>query len=426
MIYTLGFLRRSAYSLACLLTCLLGFATSAQAQDVQRIAAVVNEEVISIFDVQQRMQILIASSGLPNTRETQRRIGPQVLRGLIDEALQQQEANRLNIRVTDRDLQDAINQVERNNNMPPGGFKPFLQRQGISVEAAEQQIRVNIAWQKLLARTVIPSIEIGDEAIDDVIARIEANRGVTEFRVGEILLPVDNPTDAPDIRALADRLVQQLRGGADFQAVAQQFSKSATAATGGDIGWVLPGELEGPINTALTGMDVGQISEPLEVSDGIAIITLIEQRTNAPPDEGDRVVRLRQLLLLLDEDAPQSEVDAQLERANDIAANVSGCPAFATAAEDAGTPQPDNPAEFRLNDLNADLRQLASTVPVGQASEPIRQPSGIQVVMVCDRQDNAGPDRDEIRETLLRERVGMLSRRYLRDLRRAAFVDLRV
>jgi peptidyl-prolyl cis-trans isomerase SurA len=138
------------------------------------------------------------------------------------------------------------------------------------------------------------------------------------------------------------------------------------------------------------------------------------------------VVRLRQLLLLLGEDAPQSEVDAQLARARDIAANVNGCPAFAVAAEEAGTPQPDNPAEFRLNDLNAELRQLAASVPVGQASEPIRQPSGVQVVMVCDRQDNAGPDRDEIRETLLRERVGMLSRRYLRDLRRAAFVDLRV
>ncbi len=292
MTHTLGLLKRCTPLLAFVLT----FSATAQAQDVQRIAAVVNEEVISIFDVQQRMQILIASSGLPNTRETQRRIGPQVLRGLIDEALQQQEANRLNIRVTDRDLQDAVGRVEQNNNIPPGGFESFLQRQGISVEAAKQQIRVNIAWQKLLSRTVIPTIEIGEEAIDDVIARIEANRGVTEFRVGEILLPVDNPADASDIRTLAEQLVQQLRGGADFRAVAQQFSKSASAATGGDIGWVLPGELEGPINTALTGMEAGQISEPLDVSDGIAIITLIEQRTNAPPDEGDRVVRLRQLL----------------------------------------------------------------------------------------------------------------------------------
>ena len=419
---TFGILRFSAL----LLTCTLGIPDTAQAQDVQRIAAVVNEQVISIFDVQQRMQILISSSGLPDTRETQRRVGPQVLRILIDEALQKQEIDRLNIRVSQHDIDDAVARVEQTNNMPTGTFETFLQRQGISADAAIEQIRNNIAWQKLLARTVIPMIEIGDEAIDDVIARIETNRGVTEFRVGEILLPVGNPADTAEIQALAERLVQQLRSGADFRAVAQQFSKSATAATGGDIGWVLPGELEPAINTALSGLGTGDVSDPLAVSDGIAIITLIDQRTNAPPDEGERVIWLRQLLLLVDEGAPQSEVDAQLAKAQDVSSSVSGCPAFATAAEEAGTPQPENPAEFRLKDLNSQLRSEASTLPVGQASEPLRQPAGIQVLMVCDRQDTAGPNRDEIRETLLRERVGMLSRRYLRDLRRAAFVDLRV
>jgi peptidyl-prolyl cis-trans isomerase SurA len=399
---------------------------TAKAQDVQRIAAVVNEQVISIFDVQQRMQILIASSGLPNTRETQQRIGPQVLRGLIDEALQKQEADRLNIKVTERDMKEAVARVEQSNNIPPGGFERFLQNQRIAPEAARAQIQSNIAWQKLLARTVIPTIEIGDEAIDDVVTRVESNRGVTEFRVGEILLPVDNPADAGDIRSLAERLVQQIRGGADFRAVAQQFSKSATAAIGGDIGWVLPGELEPAINTTLVSLKPGEVSEPLDVSDGIAIISLVGQRTNAPPDEGERTVQLRQLLLLVEEDAPQSEVDVQLQKARAIASSVNGCVEFAAAAEENGTPQPDKPAEFKLNDLNAQLRGVASRIPVGQASEPLRQLAGVQVLMVCERQDTSGPNRDEIRQTLLRERVDMLSRRYLRDLRRAAFVDLRV
>ncbi len=399
---------------------------TAKAQDVQRIAAVVNEQVISIFDVQQRMQILIASSGLPNTRETQQRIGPQVLRGLIDEALQKQEADRLNIKVTERDMKEAVARVEQSNSIPPGGFERFLQNQRIAPEAARAQIQSNIAWQKLLARTVIPTIEIGDEAIDDVVTRVESNRGVTEFRVGEILLPVDNPADAGDIRSLAERLVQQIRGGADFRAVAQQFSKSATAAIGGDIGWVLPGELEPAINTTLVSLKPGEVSEPLDVSDGIAIISLVGQRTNAPPDEGERTVQLRQLLLLVEEDAPQSEVDVQLQKARAIASSVNGCVEFAAAAEENGTPQPDKPAEFKLNDLNAQLRGVASRIPVGQASEPLRQLAGVQVLMVCERQDTSGPNRDEIRQTLLRERVDMLSRRYLRDLRRAAFVDLRV
>lgn len=396
------------------------------AQDVQRIAAVVNEEVISVFDVQQRMRLLIASSGLPDTPETQRRIGPQVLRSLIDEALQKQEAERLNIRVTETDMAEAITRVEQSNNIPPGAFEPFLQRQGISPQSALDQIRTNIAWQKLLSRTVVPTIEIGEDKIDDVVKRIEDNRGVTEFRVGEILLPVDNPADTGDIRNLAERLVQQIRDGADFRAVAQQFSKTATAAIGGDVGWILPGELDPAIDTVITQLKVGEVSDPLNVPDGIMIVRLSEQRTNSPPDEGERIVQLRQLLLLVEDGAPESAVNEQLEKAREIAASVNGCPAFAAAAEEAGTPQPDNPAQFRLNDLNAQLRAIASTIEVGKASEPLRQPSGIQVLMVCERQDNSGPDRDEIRQTLVRERIDMLSRRYLRDLRRAAFVDLRV
>lgn len=401
-------------------------AQPATAQDVQRIAAVVNEEVISIFDVQQRMQLLIASAGLPNNPETQRRIAPQVLRELIDEALQNQEAERLNIRITQREIDDAMSQIERANNLPAGGFEAFVERQGISATAALDQIRSNLSWQKLLARTVVPTIEIGDEEIDAVISRIEANAGVTEYRVGEILLPIDNPADAADIRTLAARLVEQLRDGADFRAVAQQFSKSATAATGGDIGWVQPGELDPAIDSVITALDRFEISEPIDVPEGIQIVILIDQRTNEPPDPDARELTLRQMLLQVGPDAPPGALDTHFQTAQAIASSVDGCDDFAAAAEEAGTPQPDAPARFQLKDLNPQLRSVAAQLTVGKASAPIRLPSGVQVLMVCERQENAGPSRDEVRRTIERDRIDMLSRRYIRDLRRAAFVDLRV
>jgi len=401
-------------------------AQPATAQDVQRIAAVVNEEVISIFDVQQRMQLLIASAGLPNNPETQRRIAPQVLRELIDEALQNQEAERLNIRITQREIDDAMAQIERANNLPAGGFEAFVERQGISAAAALDQIRSNLSWQKLLARTVVPTIEIGDEEIDAVISRIEANAGVTEYRVGEILLPIDNPADAADIRTLAARLVEQLRDGADFRAVAKQFSKSATAATGGDIGWIQPGELDPAIDSVITALDRFEISEPIDVPEGIQIVILIDQRTNEPPDPDARELTLRQMLLQVAPDAPPGALDAHLQTAQAIASSVDGCDDFAAAAEEAGTPQPDAPARFQLKDLNPQLRSVAAQLAIGKASAPIRLSSSVQVLMVCERQENAGPSRDEVRRTIERERIDMLSRRYIRDLRRAAFVDLRV
>jgi len=412
-------------AMVCLMATFLA-ATPAPAQDVQRIAAVVNEKVISIFDVQQRMRLLINSSGLENNAETQRRIAPQVLRELIDEALQNQEAERLNIRVTQDEIDDAMGQIESSNGLPAGGFEAFLTRQGISLESALSQVRSNLSWQKLLARTVVPTIEIGDEDIDAVIARIKSTAGVTEYRVGEILLPIDNPADAPEIRILAERLVKQLRNGADFRSVAQQFSKSATAATGGDIGWVQPGELDPAIDGVITNLERLEISDPLDVPEGIQIVILIDQRTNEPPDPNDRTVALRQMLLQVASDAPPGAIDAQMQTARAISSSVRGCEDFAAAATEAGTPQPAAAAKFKLKDLNAELRALAADLDIGQASAPIRVPSGVQVLMICERQEDIGPDRDVIRRTIERERVDMLSRRYLRDLRRSAFVDLRV
>jgi peptidyl-prolyl cis-trans isomerase SurA len=400
--------------------------SGAGAQDVQRIAAVVNEEVISVFDVQQRVRLLIVSSGLPNTPETVQRIAPQVLRGLIDEALQNQEARRLNISVSTGEIDDAIGRIERANGLPSGGFEGLLDQQQISREAAIEQIRSNILWQKLLSRTVIPQIEIGEEDIDSVVARIAASQGVTELRIAEILLPVDNPVDAPDIRALGLRLVEQIRSGADFSSVARQFSKSATAAAGGEIGWIRLGELGPAVDGVLKEIAPGQVSDPVVVPEGVQIVFLIEQRTNEPPDPGERNVTLRQMLLAVPDGAPQAEVDAQQQTARTIASTVRGCADFTKAAEEAGTPQPAQSASFKLNDLNPQLRQVAASLPIGQASAPIRNAAGFQVLMICDRQEELGPDREEIRRTLRRERADMLSRRYLRDLRRTAFVDLRV
>lgn len=419
--------RRALCALAIAAGLLSAVPAPAVAQDVQRIAAVVNDEIVSIYDVRERADLLIFSAGLPNNAETRQRIIPQVLRGLIDETLQKQEAERQNIRVTQGEMDAAIARIEQTNNIPAGAFDRYLQANGISVTEAYDQIRNNLAWQKLLARRVAPQVEIGEEEIDDVLQRIENSAGQTEYRVAEILLPVDNPSERPQVQEIANRLVEQLRSGADFAAVAQQFSKSASAATGGDIGWIQKGEMGGNLDNLLANLDRGDVADPIETPDGLLIVKLLEERRNTGAQAGaDASVKLRQLLLPLAEDAPQDEVEAQIARAREATASLDGCPAFAAAASELGTAQPDAPAEFRLADLNAELRPVATSTPVGEASEPMRRTAGIQVVMICERDEGSGPNRDQIRENLRRERMDMLSRRYLRDLRRAAFVDVRV
>ena len=396
------------------------------AQQVERIAAVVNDKVISVYDLRQRIELLILSAGLPNTVEQRQGMAPQVIRGLIDETLQTEEAGRLNIRVTTQDMDNAVGNIERSNNIPEGRFEEFIRSRGISSDAALAQIRAGIAWQKLISRRVVPTIDIGEEEIDSVIKSIRAGQGQTQYRVSEILLPVDDAAQRQAVLDLATRLVTQIRLGSDFGGIARQFSKSASAATGGDIGWIQEGELIDEANRALALLEVGKVSDPITTPDGYLILHTADRRKLKTPGEEDTGITLRQLVLPVPEGARDIDVQSQLSLAREVAANTTSCDDFAELAREMGTPQPAAPAEFRLGDLNDELRRVASDIAVGVASEPILSPTGVQIIMVCGRQEAGALPRDQIRDTLLRQRVDMLSRRYLRDLRRAAFVDLRV
>ncbi len=401
-------------------------AAPAAAQQVQRIAAVVNEEVISIFDVAERSRIVLLSSNLPDTPEQRQRIAPQVLRLLIDERLQLQEAQRLNVRVSEREMAGAVALVEENNNIPPGGLTEFALANGVTVDAVEDQIRASAIWQKLISRRVLPTVEIGTEEIDAVLERIAANRGQNEIRVAEIVLPIDNPTDEPQVRATAEQIVQQLRGGAAFAAIARQLSRSATAGRGGDIGWVQEGQLDPAINDVVANLNPGQISG-IAGADAYRIVLVVDRRQAAPPAEEELTIKLRQMLLDLPPEPTEADVAAQVSLAREISQAADSCPAFAELAQQAGVSQPPEPTSVRLGDLNDRLRAVVSELPIGVASEPAASNLGVQVIMVCERDDTANNSaREAIREDLTRQRVDMLSRRYLRDLQRAAFIDLRI
>lgn len=219
-----------------LLGSLMLAARPASAQQVQSIAAIVNDQVISGFDVEQRTKLVIVSSRLRDTPETRRRVRNQVLRNLIDEALQLQEAQRTGIRVSDQDVARAFATLEQQNRMPPGGLERFLASNGIARESLERQITTEISWARLIGRRINPTVTIGDDEIDETLARLQGNADAELSRVAEIFLPVDSPNEEAEVLAAASRLVQQLRGGANFGALARQFSRGATASSGGDIG----------------------------------------------------------------------------------------------------------------------------------------------------------------------------------------------
>lgn len=354
--------RAAAACLALLLApTLAGVATGiaarpALAQDALRIAAIVNDEVISVHDLAMRVALLLATTGQEPTPEAQQRAAPHVLRALIDEKLKMQEAKRLNVQVTREEINRALTQIAGQIGVSPDDLPRLLAARGVAISALMDQIEAEIAWVKAVTQSARAQREISDEEVDARIKRINEAAGRPEYRIAEIFLPVDDPENEGEIEALGRRIMTQLRQGISFPALARNYSEGASAATGGDLGWVRPEQLAPEIQAAVQELNPGEVLGPIRSLTGYHIVLLIDKRTTQP-----------------------------------IGVATGG---------DAG------------NDTRNDTGDERGG---GTGDE-----TGVQAAQ-------AAPDvRERVRQMLINERLEATSRRMLRDLRREAFVDLRL
>ncbi len=410
--------------------CLLTAAPDGRSQTVQRIAAIVNDEVISAYDLQTRLDLVLFSTRLADTPEVRQRIGAQVLRALIDERLQLQEAAKQNISVTDRDMQLAFENIEQQNNLPKGKLDDFLKQNGISKDSIVSQVKASVAWNKLLGRRIRPRVTIGEDEIDEVLEHIRSRQGQTEYLLGEIVLPVDSPDEETNVQRTAERIADQVSKGARFDAIARQFSQSATAAVGGDLGWVHEAELDPALRSVISGMSPGKITEPIKTVTGYRIVLLKEERKIAHAGTSEVTVDLQQLVLPLPPSAEKTDIESQIDLAKTIQTTASGCPDFARLAKEVGSPTPPGLGKFELAKLAGPIRSAVQDLPAGKISEPVRMTDSVMLLMVCSREGGQTkvelPGRDQIGDQLLQERMSLMSRRYLRDIRLAAVVDIRL
>lgn len=395
-----------------------------------RIAAVVNDEVISVFDVVSRMRLLMISSNIPDTPENRQRIGPQVLRSLIDEKLELQEAKKQNVTATDEEINKALAQIEQQNNMKSGQLNEFLKARGIDRGSLVDQLTAGIVWAKLVRRQASQSIEITDDEVDEAMKRLKEHANEPQSRVAEIFLAVDNPAQEEETRKLAERLSQQMRQGARFSAVARQFSQSATAAVGGDVGWVRPDQLPPELGKVVPTLRQGELSAPIRAGGGYYLVLVLDRRTGTTGGgtQGE-VFDIVQVVFPVAPQAGEASKQKALAEADGVRAAAHDCPTLLKIGKERA-PQLSSEGKLRVSDISPQMRDLVTKLAVGQASQPIVQKNGVGVIMVCGKSagggGGGGASRDEVNETLLRQRLDTVARRYLRDLRRNAFVDVRV
>lgn len=404
--------------------CTVSVPPSAEAQSF-RVAAVVNDEIISTLDLGARVEMIVRSSNLPANNDTRRQLAPQMLRMLIDEKLKMQEAERLNITITPSELAGAISTVEKRNNIPEGQFRQAMESQGVPYDSVIDQIRADLSWNRIVARRISGQINLDDAEVREATARLKAITGKPEHDFSEVFLSTNPPADASEAQALALRLIGDIQSGAPFEQVARQFSQSVYASEGGRVGWMAPGEIEPEIENALLRMEPGEVAGPIRALGGLVILRLNNRRLvgGAP-----RVtIELTQIVFDLPTDATDQAIEQTRFRASQVAAQATSCDSFNALGKQHGSPLSGPLGDLQLNEMPQAISRVVAPLQAGQVSPPTRTDAGIVLYMVCKRDEQRTEiNEEQVRERLRLQRIQLQAERYLQDLRRAAFVEIRL
>ncbi|NWH09055.1 MAG: peptidylprolyl isomerase [Alphaproteobacteria bacterium] len=415
-------------------------AMAATEPNIQQVTVIVNDQVISSWDVEQRTRLALISSGAPDNPDIRERVQAQVIRTLIDEQLQMQEAERNEVKVTREEIKESMERIARQNNIPLERIIGTLDEAGISLSTLEGQIKAELAWSKLISARLSPRVHVSEEEVEEAFKRSEESSGKIQYLVSEIFLVIDSPEDEARVRSDSDEIVRQIRSGAPFPRVAQQFSQSASAAQGGDIGWITEGQLSPAVDQVLGKMRPNQISDPIRAPGGFYILAVRDMRTPkgmeiAPTTQQSTLppgkMRLVQVVV-----PPQGGGEAGMQKtaqaATQVAARIDGC--GKSARELVSTIKGasyDDLGVLNLSDLQAGLRGALSQVPNGRTTNAFPTPQGVIFFIVCDGGTTPkiasyeAPTREEIQSRLFNQQLSVLARRYLRDLRRDAVVETR-
>ncbi len=258
------------------------------------IVAEVNGDKISNYELDNRVTLIAKTSNLPDTPEVKEQIRRQALKGMINELLQRQYAEKTGINVTPQDLSLAISSLEQQNNIQAGKFDQFISSQNVSKKAVIEQLRSQILWQKIISKEIAPQVQVREDEISDALQQVAADTMKREVELYEIVLPIDDG-DISETSEFANQLVRQLRDGADFAELAKEFSESPTAEDGGYLGRLDQDQLRGALQERVKRAAANTILNPIRAEDSFRIIKLGEVREIGEPQTEQKLTQFLKL-----------------------------------------------------------------------------------------------------------------------------------
>ncbi len=247
--------------------CCIAANSWAQNQNSYKIAALVNGEIISNQDIQNRINSFLMTSQIPLNAQTKAMIMQRVLHAAVDEKIKLQAAEKNNIDVSEKDIDAAIANFEKNNKISKGELKNILKEAKVSEKSFREQMKADLAWIRLLRNKLRMEGNITQKEIETALADAKKDLNTPKYQISEIFV---KKAKAKDIQDLVDNLRKDPR----FELYAMRFSDSPSAAKGGNLGWVNQGKLPEKLEEVVLSLKPGEISDPVLLNDGYYIIRL--------------------------------------------------------------------------------------------------------------------------------------------------------
>ena len=386
-------------------------------QDIQAISAIVNDEVISRYDVQQRVQLIVSTSGIKPTQENISRLEAQALRSLVNEKIQLQEAEKLDVPSSEQEVGLMLERIANGSQMSGEEILELINSQGVRPDTLLNQIRAELLWNKIVRGRYGSYVNVNDDEVSIVYDRTIESIGRDQFEISEIFLGYEDSKEEEEANILANRLVEQLREGASFSAVAQQFSQSSTSGQGGYIGWVAEGQLDNEVINAIKNLDKDGISNPINSTGGYYIIRL----NDITKAGGKNPLRNQYDLVSIIFNKEN------IQDANNFAKEFISCKRIDSLTEKYNEKEVNYIGKRVLSELPSDLHEELLNKDAGETLNIREIGDNINLILICDRKDDIGiqVSRESIEENIYSQKIGMMSRRYLRDLRRDAVIEYR-
>jgi peptidyl-prolyl cis-trans isomerase SurA len=412
-----------------------------KANDSNSVVATVNDESISDFELRQRVSLYLALNSINQqlTAEQKTRMRNQILEQLEAEKVQLQEAQKKKITVSPIEVDKRINGMMQDNHFTIEQLRENLTKAGASEEALRAQLTASIAWQKAVQDEYGDRINITPEMVNTEMQRLAEGANKPHYHVLEIFLPVDNPELDPKVRKDAEEVQNQLRQGAPFRMVARQFSQHPSAATGGDMGWINEGQLAPELNSTLAKLEIGAITDPIRSTGGYYILALAERQEplgtkidTAPtgPAGPAGTLPLARLLLPVDPRSPKEQIEPVFKVAVQIQTHYTGCAQLEDLSNKMKGSVYMNLGDAKLAELSPQIQEAMKNSKSGEAAAPFMSEAGIELIGRCDKRIEVKtayvmPTRGQVEDRLFESQIAALARRYLRDLKRDANIQVR-